>query len=362
MNSPVPPDVVCAFDYERHARQRLSDNAWAYVSGWAGDGITLRRNREAFDRLALSGRVLGDMRGATTAGELFGMALPFPILLAPVAFQKLVHPDGELATALGASACGAAMCVSAMASATLEDIARVAQAPLIFQLYMVGGREVALSLVRRAEAAGYQAVMITVDAPIAGVRNVEQRAGFTLPPHVYAVNLEGAAKPASRAGPGESPVFKGLLDDAPTWGDIEWLRRQTKLPLIIKGVIHPADAGRAVELGLDGVVVSNHGGRTLDTLPASLDALKAVAARVKGRTKILMDGGVRRGTDVLKALALGADAVMVGQPLMHALAVAGPVGVLHMLTVLHAEFEVAMALNGCAALAEISENVLWTQV
>lgn len=359
MNTPVPPDAVCLFDYERYARQRLDDNAWAYVSGWAGDGLTLSRNREAFDRQELSGRVLADLSSASAAGQLFGMDLPFPILLAPVAFQKLAHPDGEIAAALGASACGAWMCVSSMASVQIEEVASVAQAPLIFQLYMLGGREFSLRLVRRAEAAGYRALMVTVDAPIAGVRNVEQRADFALPPHVRAVNMAGAVRPISCAGPGESPVFKGLLDGAPTWADIEWLRGQTRLPLIVKGIVHPADAERAVNFGADGVVVSNHGGRTLDTLPASLDALRAVAARVKGRAALLMDGGVRRGTDVLKALALGADAVMVGQPLMHALAVAGPVGVLHLLTILRAEFEAAMALNGCARLADITSDVLW---
>lgn len=356
MSAAVPPDVVCAFDYERHARRLLPDDIWAYVAGAGADGLTRRWNREAFDRLRLAGRVLADMSGASTASTLFGEELPFPILLAPVAHQKLVHRDGEKATALGAGAAGAWMCVSTLSSTSIEEIAQAAETPLIFQLYMQGGRDAALSLVRRAEAAGYRAIMVTADAPVNGVRNEEQRAGFRLPADIRPVNVEGMAGPASRAGPGESPVFKGLLDAAPTWADMEWLRGSTSLPLILKGVLHPDDCGRALDCGFDGIVVSNHGGRTLDTLPASIDALGAVAQRTKSRVPLLLDGGIRRGTDVLKALALGASAVMIGQPLLHALAVAGPVGVAHLLVMLRAELEVAMALTGCKTIGDIGRK------
>lgn len=359
MTSGVTPDIVSAFDYERRAREILPADVWAYVAGAGGDGLTRRWNREAFDRLKLAGRVLADMAGASTASTLLGARLPFPILVAPVAHQKLVHPDGELATALGAAAAGAWMCVSTLASTTLEDIAGAAQAPLVFQLYMQSGREAALTLVRRAEAAGYRAIMITADAPVNGVRNDEQRSGFRLPAGIGPVNIEGHPQPVSRAGPGESPVFKGLLDAAPTWADMEWLRAQTSLPLILKGVTHPGDAARAIDCGFDAIAVSNHGGRTLDTLPASIEALRAVAARVDGRVPLLLDGGVRRGSDVFKALALGADAVMIGQPIMHALAVAGPVGIAHLLVLLRAELEVAMALTGCATIDAIGADSLW---
>ena len=360
MSGPVPPDVVSLPDYERHARDRLPADIWAYVAGAGADGLTRQRNRAAFDRTELAGRVLADMTGASTATTLFGIEMPFPLLLAPVAYQRLAHPDGELATALGAASCGAAMCVSTLASATLEEIAAQASSPLIFQLYMQGGREAALSLVRRAEDTGYRALMVTVDASVNGVRNEEQRAGFRLPAHVRPVNIEGMPGPVSRAGPGESPVFKGLLDGAPRWDDIGWLRERTQLPLILKGIVHPDDAEHALRLGVDGIVVSNHGGRTLDTLPASLDALKAVSERVSGRVPLLLDGGVRRGTDILKALALGASACLVGQPIMHALAVAGPVGVAHLLVILRAELEVAMALTGHASVDAIGSNAIWT--
>ena len=352
MTEAVPPDVVSLADYERHARARLPEPIWAYVAGAGADGITRRWNREAFDRIALAARVLADMRGATTATTLLGLELRHPVLLAPVAFQRLAHRDGELATVLGAGAAGALMTVSTQASVTLEDIAAHAHGPLWFQLYFQQEREFTLSLVQRAEQAGYRAVVVTVDAPVNGARNEEQRSGFQLPPGIEAVNLRGSPQPQHRAGPGESPVFKGLLDHAPTWRDVEWLRGQTRLPLLLKGITNPQDIHTAVDAGCDGIVVSNHGGRTLDTLPATIDVLPEVAAAAAGRIPLILDGGVRRGTDVLKALERGASAVMVGQPLMHALAVAGAVGVVHMLAILCAELEVAMALTGRRAVAD----------
>lgn len=355
----VPADVVSAYDYERHARARLPADVWAYVAGAGADGLTRRWNREGFDNLKLAGRVLADMTKASTASTLLGGRLPFPIVLAPVAYQKLAHPDGELATVLGASATGAWMTIGTLSSVAIEEIAKAAQAPLWFQLYMQVERQATLRLVRRAEDAGCKALIVTVDAPVNGVRNEEQRAGFQLPPHIRPVNIAGLPGPSSRAGPGESPVFKGVLDNAPTWKDVDWLRTQTTLPILLKGILHPADAERAISLGMNGIVISNHGGRTLDTLPASINALEAVATRVSGRVPLLLDGGIRRGTDVLKSIALGASAVMIGQPIMHALAVAGAVGVIHLLTILRAELEVAMALTGCASLEQIDRSVLW---
>jgi 4-hydroxymandelate oxidase len=357
--SVVPADVVCAADYERHARARLPADVWSYIAGAGADGLTRRWNRQAFDQLKLAGRVLADMTRASTAGTLLGEPLAYPIILAPVAYQKLAHPDGELATVLGASAGSAWMTVSTQSSVPIEEIAKAAQTTLWFQIYMQLQRELTLKLVRRAEDAGCKALVVTVDAPVNGVRNDEQRAGFRLPQHIRAVQTDGWPGPVSRAGPGESPVFKGLLAQAPTWTDIAWLRKQSNLPILLKGVMHPADAERALSEGMDGIVVSNHGGRTLDTLPASVDALEAVAARVGGRVPVLLDGGVRRGTDVLKAAALGASAVMVGQPIMHALAVAGAVGVAHLLAMLRAELEVAMALTGHASLATIDRCAIW---
>lgn len=355
----VPPDVVALADYERHARSRMAPDIWAYVAGAGADGWTRRWNREAFDRIRLAGRVLTDMRGASTRSSLFGLDLEFPVIVAPVAFQRLAHPDGESATALGVSAARSVMTVSTQSSVALETVAAASTRPLLYQLYMQTDRADTLRLVRRAEAASFAAIMVTVDAPVSGVRNEEQRAGFRLPVGVAAVDQTGMAIPVARAGPGESPVFMGLLDNQPRWEDVEWLRGETRLPLLLKGIVDHRDAMRAIASGIDGIVVSNHGGRTLDTLPATIEALPRIVATVDGRVPVLVDGGIRRGTDVLKCLALGASAVMVGQPVMHALAVAGAVGVAHMLTILRAELEAAMALTGCRTLADIDGSVLW---
>ncbi|MET3789838.1 alpha-hydroxy acid oxidase [Aquamicrobium terrae] len=355
--SPVPADVVSLADYERHARERLPAAVWAYIAGAGADGITRRWNREAFDRLKLEGRVLADMTGADTGLDLFGQRLRAPIILAPVAFHKLAHPRGELETALAAAATGTVMTISAQSSVLIEEIAASAQGPLWFQLYMQARREDTLALVRRAEAAGCRALLVTADAPVNGVRNEEQRVGFRLPDGLEAVNLRDMPGPVLRVGPGESPVFKGLLDAAPTWRDIEWLRASTKLPLLLKGIMSCHDVRLALQSGVDGIVVSNHGGRVLDTLPATIEALPAIADEVAGKVPILLDGGVRRGTDIVKAVALGANAVMVGQPILHGLAVAGAVGLAHILNIMCAELEVAMALTGRPRLSDIDHGI-----
>jgi 4-hydroxymandelate oxidase len=357
----IPPGTVSLADYEALARTRMGENAWAYIAGGSADELTMRWNREAFDRIRLEGRVLREMTGATTQVELLGLTLPYPILVAPVAFQRLVHPDGEIAAALGASALGAAMVVSTLASFTIEDIARAATAPLWFQLYMHYDRGFTRTLVQRAEAAGYRALVVTVDASVSGLRNRQQRAGFRLPEDIAAVNLADLPQPAKPPlGPGESPIFRGMLDGAATWRDIATLVASTRLPVLLKGIIAPDDARAALDCGVAGLIVSNHGGRTLDTLPASIDALPRIADTVGGRVPLLLDGGIRRGTDVLKALAFGARAVLIGRPCVYGLTVAGGAGVAHVLSLLRAEFEMAMALTGCASVADIDPAAIWS--
>lgn len=357
--STIPRDIAAAADYTPYARARLDDNAWAYIASGAADELTWQDNAAAFDRLRLEGRVLADVRGGHTRLQLFGQDFAHPILLAPVAYQRLAHPDGELATAQAAAALDTGMVVSTLASATLEDIARHTSAPLWFQLYVQPDRAFTLELVRRAEAAGYQALVVTVDAPIAGVRNREQRAGFQLPPGVGAVNLHGMRGPQPQAlATGQSAVFDRLMAHAPTWDDIATLRSATRLPLILKGITGVADARRALAAGADGIVVSNHGGRTLDTLVSAIDALPPIADAVGDRLTVLMDGGIGRGTDVLKALARGAHAVMVGRAWLYGLAAAGPLGVAHVIRLLRDELEVAMALTGCRTLADVSADLL----
>lgn len=352
----IPAEIVAIADYAQPARQRMGERAWAYVSGGAADERALAENCSAFARHRLNGRVLPVLDGAHTRFKLFDQDFDHPVLVAPTAFHRLVHPDGELATATGAAALRAGLVVSAQASEGLEAVAaRAGTAPRPwFQLYVQPDRSFTLALLRRAEAAGYAAIVVTVDAAVS-LRNREQRAGFRLPPGVAAVNLQGALPAAPPAGPG---AF-ALLRDAAGWQDIALLRTATRLPLLLKGIMTPGDARRAMDAGADGIVVSNHGGRVLDDAPASLDALPAIAREVAGRVPLLLDGGIRRGADVLKALALGASAVLVGRPVLHGLAVAGAAGVAHVLTLLRTELEIAMAQTGCATLAEIGPDILW---
>ncbi len=356
----VPPQIAAVRDYEAFARERISDAPWAWLSGGAADEITVGENTEAFARLRLQGRVLEDVAGGDTRLSLFGDTFAHPILLAPIAYHRLVHPQGELGTVAGASALKAGMVVSMQASVALEDIARVAKAPLWFQLYLQHDRGFIVELLRRVEQAGYRALVVTVDAPVSGPRNREQRAGFALPEGIDAANLVGLPPtPAQTARAGEASLFDSpLIATAPGWRDIEWLQANTSLPVVLKGVMSPQDGARAVDAGVSGLIVSNHGGRTLDTMPAAIDALPAIAAAVQGRLPLLLDGGVRRGTDVLKALALGADAVMIGRPYLHGLATAGPVGVAHVLHLLRTELEMAMVLTGCRNLAAINRAVV----
>ncbi|MDQ2138150.1 alpha-hydroxy acid oxidase [Alcaligenaceae bacterium B3P038] len=356
----IPRSLVSAADYAAAAPAHLTEQAWAYFSGGAGDESTLRHNREALDALRLQSRVLSRLDGASTECTLFGVPYAHPILIAPVAYQRLAHVDGEVAMATGASAVGAGMVISTQASMLLEDVAAATQVPSWFQLYMQPDRDHTCQLLARAKQAGCAAIVVTVDAPVNGIRAREHRAGFVLPADVSAVNLVGMQTHASFTAPlGASPLFgSGLLTAAPTWRDLAWLRQQTDLPLLVKGVTAADDARRAIEAGVDGIVVSNHGGRTLDGQPGSAAQLPAVVQVATGQVKILVDGGIQRGTDVLKMLALGADAVCVGRPAVYALAVAGALGVAHVMHILRAELETAMALTGCATLADVGPHVL----
>lgn len=355
----IPAAIAALADYEAFARERMSEQAWAYIAGGAADELTLAENRAVFDRLRLRSRVLCDLSAGSTQLTLLGQTFAHPIFLAPVAYQRMIHPEGELASVLAASVMGAGMVVSTQASIEIERIAEQAQAPLWFQLYIQPDREFTAALVRRAEAAGYRALVLTVDAPVSGIRNREQRAGFVLPEGVEPVNLRGMRVPAaSGAAQGGLLLGGALLAAAPTWDDLAWLRGLTRLPILLKGILCAEDAQRALAAGVDGIIVSNHGGRTLDSLPATIEVLPEVAAAVRKRVPILMDGGIRRGTDVLKALALGADAVLVGRPYIHGLATAGALGVAHVLRTLRAELEVAMALTGRTTLAEIDASVV----
>ncbi|AIT82468.1 FMN-dependent alpha-hydroxy acid dehydrogenase [Novosphingobium lubricantis] len=353
----IPPQVASLADYEPLARERMSEPAWAYLNGGSGDEWTLRENVAAFSRIPLRSRVLRDMADASTKISLLDAELAAPILLAPIAFQKLAHPDGELASVIAAGALDTAMVVSTQASISLEEIAAHARSLLWFQLYIQTDRDFTAALVRRAEQAGYRALVVTVDAPVNGLRNREQRAGTALRAGMEAVNLQGMRTPPP---PSPETLLFGtpLLAAAPTWTDLAWLRGLTRLPILLKGITEPADAARTIEAGMDGIIVSNHGGRTLDGVRATVELLPEIVETADGAVPVLMDGGIRRGNDILRAIALGATAVLVGRPYVHALAAAGAPGVAHVLRLLRAELELAMTLTGCATIADIDRAVL----
>ena len=357
--------VVTVADHEALARTRLDANAWAYFSGGAADEITLQNNQTAWQRQLLQPRILRQLAGGHTRVPLLGRTLAHPIFLAPVAYQRMAHPDGELATACAASAQQAGLVLSTQASLPLETVAQAVagdpdRGPLWFQLYLTHDPAFNLELVQSAEAAGYEALVVTVDAPVNGARDRERRAGFRLPPGVSAVNLAGLV-PETQASLalGQSALFDGLLRSATTWADIDWLLSRTRLPVLLKGVMHPADARQARQLGVAGLVVSNHGGRTLDTAPSTAAVLPRIRQALGADVPLLVDGGIRRGTDVLKAIALGANAVLIGRPYIYALANAGAMGVAHVLRLLRDELEIAMALCGCATLAEVTADCLF---
>jgi 4-hydroxymandelate oxidase len=356
---PVPLPVSLG-DFESLAQGRMSHLAFEYVTGGAGDEITLRENRVAFDRIRLRPRVLVDVSKLDTRVSLLGLELPFPILLAPTAYHRLVHEEGELATVRGANAAGAALVVSSFATTSVEEMSAIATCPLWFQLYVQPDRGFTRELVQRAEQAGCRALCVTVDSPVMGARNREQRLRFALPPGTERANLRGLGK-AARATerPNEQKIYSAILDPSLTWREIEWLQSFARVPLLLKGILNPDDARRAAEAGVAGVIVSNHGGRVLDTVPATVDALPMVVDQTAGRVLVLVDGGIRRGTDVLKALALGARAVLIGRPYLYGLGALGAEGVTRVVNVLKSEFEMAMALTGRPTLQGIDRSVLW---
>lgn len=345
----VPVDVTRVADYEPHARALLSADAWNYFAAAAGDGLTAAANRAAWDALPLLPRVLRGVRAIDTSRTLFGQALPWPVLVAPMALQRLAHTDGEAATALAASALGAGMVLGSQASLPIETVAQAfgpapGRGPLWFQLYLLPERGATLALVRRAEAAGCQALVLTVDAGVRAARPLR------LPPGIVPVNLP--------AGAPSGHSLAELLAQAPTWDDVAWLRSQTRLPLLLKGVLHPEDAREAQRQGVAGLIVSNHGGRVLDGAAATAAALPAIAEALQGQLPLLVDGGILRGTDILKALALGASAVLVGRPVLWGLATAGAAGAAHVLRLLRDELELAMAQCGVASLDAVGPGLL----
>ena len=350
-------DAVRLEDLETLARGRLHGPAFDYFAGGSGDEWTLAENRRAFGRWAIRPRVLRDVSAVDLRTEAAGRPMPFPVLLAPTALHRLAHPDGELATARAAASLGVTMCLSTVSSVSMEEVAATG-APRWFQLYVHRDRDLTADLVRRAHASGFAALVLTVDVPFLGRRERDERNRFRLPESVTMANLRDPRRPAPEGATDLSPYFAANVDPSVTWDDVAWLRSLTPMPTVLKGVLSPDDARLAVEAGVGAVVVSNHGGRQLDGALAALDALPDVVDAVAGRAEVLMDGGVRRGTDVLKAVALGARAVMIGRPALWGLAVAGERGVRWVLERLRDELGLAMALAGAPSVAALDRSMV----
>lgn len=350
------------FEYEHLAKSHLSRMAFDYYISGAWDEVTLRDNRTAFENLKLLPRMLVDVSNRSLEVTVLGESLNLPILLAPMAFQCLAHRDGEVAAARAAANAKVGIILSTMATKSIEEVAMACQNSLRwFQLYIHKDRELTRALVERAYAAGYKALCLTVDAPVLGRRERDKRNEFALPPGLELANLTTMSGLNVSHYEGESGLFAYFaeqLNPAVTWKDLEWLQSLSPLPLVIKGILRADDAVRAVESGAKAIVVSNHGGRQLDGAIASLNALPEIVAAVNGRAEVLLDGGIRRGTDILKALALGAKAILVGRPILWGLALNGEAGVFDVIQLLGDELDVAMALSGCAKIQDIDQSLL----
>jgi isopentenyl diphosphate isomerase/L-lactate dehydrogenase-like FMN-dependent dehydrogenase len=338
-------------DYERLAEERLEPGPWAYLAGGSGDEWTLRENRAGFERWTFRPRVLCDVAEVSTATTVLGMPLALPVLVAPVAYQQLYDPDGECATARAAAAAGTGMCVSTFSTRSHEEIAAAAPGLTQWcQLYVFRDRGVTREHLAEAAAAGCSAVVLTVDTPRLAQRERDLRVGFEIPaelPLPYARATIGAA-------PQNPSEHFALLDASVSWRDLEWIASEGQLPVVLKGVTTAEDAKVAVEHGAAAIVVSNHGGRQLDGVPATIDALPEVVEAVAGRVEIYLDGGIRRGADVAKALALGARAVLAGRAPVFGLAAASEEGVRHVLELLREELALALCLLGCTSPDQLS--------
>ena len=354
---PLRPRSLNLLDLEPLAAEALEPLAYDYFRSGAGEELTLARNRAAFAEIELLPRVLVDVSAVDLRTEVLGTAMEHPIAVAPTAFHRLADPEGELATARGAAAAGAVMCLSSLSNTPLGDVATVA-GPRWFQLYVFRDRGVTRDLVAGAEANGYEAIVLTVDAPILGRRERDVRNEFELPDGLRIACVPEGDVDAPAGGSGLAAYFATMLDASLDFADVEWLRSITDLPVAVKGVHRADDAERAIAAGAAAVIVSNHGGRQLDTVPATIDLLPAVAEAVGGDADVLLDSGVRRGTDVIKALALGAAAVLIGRPVLWGLASGGSEGVRDAIEMLVAETREAMMLCGARNVKELGPDLI----
>jgi 4-hydroxymandelate oxidase len=354
-------DALNIAELEALARARLPKMVWDYYASGADDERCVRRNCDAYGEIPLHYRVLVDVAQRELATTVLGQPIAMPIIVAPTAFHRLAHKDGELATVRGAGDAGTIFTLSTLSNTAVEQVVAAASGPVWFQLYVYRDRGATEALVRRVEAAGCRALVLTVDAPLLGRRERDVKNRFALPPELGIENLHGAGYfplPRVDGESGLAAYVADLLDASLDWRAVAWLRSITKLPLLIKGIVRADDARKAIDAGASGVVVSNHGGRQLDASPATIEVLARVVDAVAGRGEVLIDGGVRRGADVIKAIALGARAVLVGRPVLWGLAAGGRAGVAAALGVLRRELDLGMALCGCPNVASITRDLV----
>lgn len=345
-------ELVTLDDAEIAAESVIPADAFAFLQGGAGDELTLRWNQERYREIRLHPRVLRDVSSLDTSTTLLGCVMSAPLLFAPTASNRVFHPEGEVAVARAANSTGTTYVLSTLSTTPVEEVARVTAHPLWFQVYVQPELTLTLELISRAEAAGARVICLTVDAPVPGARSREERARFRRPPGMTLPHIKKSH------GVGLFTLDR-VVPIQFVWDDVSKIIAHARVPVVLKGILHPDDAAIAVSLGAAGIIVSNHGGRQLDTVPATIEALPRVVDAVAGRTPILVDGGVRRGTDIVKALALGASAVLIGRPYIHGLAVGGTDGVAHVQRILLRELRMAMALLGCRNLTAIDRSVLW---
>jgi lactate 2-monooxygenase len=355
-------------DWDASAKSALSETAYWYIAGAAGSGETMRANRAAFERVKLRHRVLNDVAVRDISTQVLGTKMSAPFLLGPVGVQGIMHPDGERVPARAAAALGIPFTLSTVSSVTIEEIASImGDAPRWFQLYPARSRDIAASMIRRVEAAGYSAIMVTLDTPVLGWREQDLRLGYL--PFIEGKGIINyLTDPVFRASLAKTPEedpraaimqFLGVFTNPSFgWSDVDWLKSQTSLPVLLKGVVHPDDARKALDHGVDGVIVSNHGGRQLDGDTATMDALPSIVDAVGGKLSVLMDSGVRRGADVVKAIAVGANAALIGRPYAFAMAGHGEAGVRHLIRCMMAEIDLEIALCGLTSVNAIDRALL----
>ncbi|KAJ2805432.1 Hydroxyacid oxidase 1 [Coemansia guatemalensis] len=366
MSKADPTSFVSLDDFERYAEANLDRNALDYYRSGAQDMITVRENQRAFDRIIVRPRILRDVSTVDMSTSIQGASISSPICIAPTAMQRMAHPEGECATARAAERKNTCMVLSSWSTTSIEDVAASTkgQSPKWLQLYIYKDRKATQRLIERAQDSGYTAIALTVDTPYLGRRLADIRNRFRLPPHLTMANFSDQKSQVSQSktthvsdnASGLATYVASQIDPTLSWKHVEWVKSVSRIPVLVKGVLTAEDAKLAVEAGVDGIIVSNHGGRQVDTAPATIDALEEVCRAVDGRVEVYLDGGVRRGTDVFKALALGAKAVFLGRPVLWALNYNGEEGVVEMLEMINEELRLAMALTGCVSVSDIKRD------